>query len=163
MVSEKYENGISEVLEILSYSEPEYTAKIPKKLMSFFMENKSKTYKPQIDPSKKIEEMNLLTETKGLLSVLYLNYWASPEEKEEFKKILKDNQKKYDEELREKYNPDNIFDNVDKEETLQGTNQNFENSERVREEESLVQYKEGFMNNLIQKIKEFIYKIFKKK
>ena len=163
MINQKYENGISEVLAILDYSEPEYKEKIPKKLMNFFEENQSKTYKPQIDPSKKIEEMNLLPETKGLLSILYLDYWSTPEEKEEFKSILKDNQIKYNEELRQKYNPDNIFDNVKKEETLTQQNQNFENNERVVKEESLVEYKDGFMNNLIQKIKEFIYKIFKKK
>ena len=163
MSNEKYERGISEVLAILETSEAEYSEKIPKKLMKFFEENRSKTYTPKINSSLKLGEMNLLPETKGLLSVLYLNYWSTPEEREEFRTILKDNQKKYDEELREKYNPDKIFDNVTKDEDLSNKNQNFENSGGVRKEESLVQYKDGFMNNLLQKIKEFIYKIFKRK
>ena len=163
MVSQEYENGISEVLAILECSEPEYEEKIPKKLMKFLKENQSKTYKPEIDSSKKIKEMNLLPETKGLLSILYLKYWSTPKEEEEFRNILKDNQKKYDEELRQKYNPDNIFKDVKEEENLTQQNQTFENNKRVEKDESLVEYKGGFMSNLIQKIKEFFYKIFNKK
>ena len=48
MVSQEYENGISEVLAILECSEPEYEEKIPKKLMKFLKENQSKTYKPEM-------------------------------------------------------------------------------------------------------------------
>ena len=177
MLSESYKKGISEVLEILKYSGKKYIEKIPKKLLIFLKENASETYKPQIDVNKKIEDMNLLPETKGLLSLLYMDYWATPEEKEEFQGVLKDNQKKIEEEIREKYSPDKIFDRPDnqvnnyKQESKTNnymsdnnvwSNQNDETTQGVSEDESLVEYKEGFMTGLIKKIKEFIKNLFNK-
>ena len=171
MLSESYKNGISEVLEILKYSGKEYVEKIPKKLLIFLKENASENYKPRIDVNKKIEDMNLLPETKGLLSLLYMDYWATPEEKEEFQGILKDNQKKIEEEIREKYSPDKIFEKPDnqinnykQESKLNNvwSNQNDEIIHGVSEDESLVEYKDGFMNGLIKKIKEFIKNLFNK-
>ena len=162
MLEENYKNGISEVLEILKYSEKEYTEKLPKKLMSFFRENASKTYKPQIDITKKIEDMNLLSETKGLLSLLYIDYWSTPEEKEEFKRILKENQEKIEQELREKYNPDKIFDRTEEKVITPNKPEEPEISEGVRDDEALTEYHESFMKNLINKIKEFIKNLFNK-
>ena len=158
MSDEKYREGISEVLAILECSEPIYTEKIPKKLMEFFKENCSKTYYPKIDSSKKIKEMNLLPETKGLLSLLYMDYWANFEEKEEFKNILKENQKKYDDELREKYNPDKIFE---KQSSYNVNENKVEENVRVKKEESLVEYKENFIKKIFEKIKSFIRNFLK--
>ena len=164
MLEENYKNGISEVLEILKYSEKEYTDKLPKKLISFFKENASKTYKPQIDVNKKIEDMDLLPETKGLLSLLYMDYWSTPEEKEEFKKVLKNNQEKIEQELREKYNPDKIFDRPEEkvEESQKLETDEPEINQGVSENEALTEYHESFMKNLINKIKEFIKNLFNK-
>ena len=157
MSNEKYREGISEVLAILEFSEPIYTEKIPKKLMEFFEENCSKTYHPKIDSSKKIKEMNLLPETKGLLSLLYMDYWADSVEKEEFKNILKENQKKYDDELREKYDPNKIFE---KQSYNINENKIVENV-RVKKDESLVECKENFIKKIFEKIKNYIRKFFK--
>ena len=168
MTEEAYRRGISETLEILKYSGKEYTEKIPKKLMTFLQENRSKEYNPQLDFSKQIEEMNLLPETKGLLSILYMDYWSTPEEKEEFKNILKTNQEIVDKEIREKYDPNKIFATA----TTQSTSSTSEinksdisnnsNNLETTENTDLVPYKENFMKNLIEKIKQFINKILKK-
>ena len=163
MLEENYKNGISEVLEILKYSGKEYTEKLPKKLIAFFRENASKTYKPQIDVTKKIEDMDLLPETKGLLSLLYMDYWATPEEKEEFKKVLKENQEKIEQELREKYNPDKIFDRPEEEKIEVAPKiEEPETNIGVSENEALTEYHESFMKSLINKIKEFIKNLFNK-
>ena len=157
MSDEKYREGISEVLAILEFSEPIYTEKIPKKLIEFFEENCSKTYYPKIDSSKKIKEMNLLPETKGLLSLLYMDYWANSEEKEEFKKILNDNQEKCDKKIREKYDPNKIF-----EKQSYNLNENkVEENVRVKNDESLVEYKENFIKKIFEKIKSFIKNFLK--
>lgn len=162
MLEENYKKGILEVLEILKYSGKEYTNKLPKKLIAFFKENASENYKPQIDVNKKIEDMDLLPETKGLLSLLYMDYWSTPEEKEEFKKILKENQEKIEQELREKYNPDKIFDRPEEKEETAEQIEESENVEGVRGDEALTEYHESFMKNLINKIKEFIKNLFNK-
>ena len=162
MLEESYKNAISEVLEILKYSGKEYTDKLPKKLIDFLKENKSNTYKPEIDINKKIEDMDLLPETKGLLSLLYMDYWSTPEEKEEFKKILKENQEKIEQELREKYNPDKIFDRPEEKIEVSTKVEEPEMSRGVSENEALTEYHENFMKNLINKIKEFIKNLFNK-
>ena len=41
--------------------------------------------------------------------MLMLNYIANEQEKNEINNILAENEKKYEEELKEKYNPDNLF------------------------------------------------------
>ena len=73
------------------------------------MINKSTTYVSKLNHSNKINEMNLKEGTKNLLATIYLSYWCSPQEKANYAKILNENEKKYQEELRKKYNLDNIF------------------------------------------------------
>lgn len=102
----------SELLEVLSHMEEKYTNKIPKKLMNFFEENALSTYEKHIDIYKPLEEQNLSERTSALIAMLTLQYWcASKEEKKELINIFNENERKYQEELREKYNPDNIFNN----------------------------------------------------
>ena len=38
-----------------------------------------------------------------------MNYWCDAQSKAEYSDLLKQNENNYQEELREKYNPDNIF------------------------------------------------------
>lgn len=102
----------SELLEILELMEVEYVNKIPKKLMKVFKENASTTYEKHIDANIPLEEQNISEKTSALIAMLTLNYWCdSKEQKQELLDIYKENEKKYQEELREKYNPDNIFNN----------------------------------------------------
>ena len=160
MLNEMYKNGITEVLTILKYNDLKYSEKIPKKLMRFFEENSSKNYKPNISPTQELIEMDLLPETKGLLSILYINYWADSEKKkEEFKSILNENQKKYDKKIREKYNPDKIFNNQVQEVNtiIKNNKDNF----RVKDDEALVESKENFIKKIFNKIKSFIKNFFK--
>ena len=109
MVSTAYSEAATEVLAILDNTEIEAVNKIPKKFLDFLKENSSKTYKPDFDTTKPISELKLKPKTEALLGVIYLKYWANEEEKIVLKKRLKENEIKYQEELKEKFNPDNIF------------------------------------------------------
>lgn len=109
MVSTSYSEAATEVLAILDNTETEAVNKISKKFLKFLKENSSKTYKPEFDTTKPIKELKLKPKTEALLGVIYLNYWANEEEKIAFKNKAKENEIKYQEELREKYNPDNMF------------------------------------------------------
>lgn len=105
----KFSEGISETLDILNHLDKEYVDKIPENLKKFLEKNKSVTYIPKLDHSKRINELNLKETTKDILTTLYIKYWATMEEKLMYTKILKENEIKYQKKLLNKYNSDNLF------------------------------------------------------
>ena len=145
------ENNLSkayaEVLLILSYMEQKYIDMIPKKLLELFNEEKDKNYQPKINPNISLAEQNLQRKTLALLAMLNLNYWCEDEkEKQELIAIYAENDRKKEEELREKYNPDNLFKKKEKEEKV----------EEPQESTALIEYKEEkFFKRLINKIISF--------
>ncbi|MBQ6991410.1 MAG: hypothetical protein IJN50_00605 [Clostridia bacterium] len=142
MVSISYAEAATEVLEILNHTEIEAVEKIPKKFIEFLKENSSKTYKPDFDYSKKIKELELKPKTHALLGMIYLKYWANEEEKEAFTKKAKENEIKYQEELKKKYNTESLFKKKVKEE-VQSKEKN----------ELPVVKKENFIQKIIKKIR----------
>ena len=65
---------------------------------------------PNINPDIALEEQNLLPDTINILAMLKLDYWCKDEnEKNELITILKENEQKHQQDVYEKYNPDNIF------------------------------------------------------
>ena len=105
----KYSNAMSELLHYLKGIKKEDVNKIPKKLMEYFESNASDDYKCEFDYTKPLNELEkeLQVETRGLIVMICLNYWCETEEQ---KRILidklKENERQYQTELREKYNPD---------------------------------------------------------
>lgn len=111
MLSLSYQESMSEVLDILNHTKKEDVDKIPKKFISFLKNNCSKDYIPKLDHTKKLEDMNLKPETRGIMGLIYRHYWCSPQERAECEKIIQKKEKIYQEELQQKYNSDNIFQN----------------------------------------------------
>ena len=136
----------AEVDKILSFMEIKYVEKVPKKMREMFKNEKLQGYEPNIDKNIPLEEQQLERKTLAILAMLNLNYWCeNQEEKQELLRAYSDNDKKREEELREKYNPDNIFKNKNKEQDAeQGT-------DKIT---SVVEYKEkNFIKKLLDKIK----------
>lgn len=104
-----YAKTYTEILEIINFMGDRYRKKTPQKLLDFFEENKDKNYIYKINEINDDVTRNFSKETLGLLSLMEYKYWASDSEKELLKKSLIENEKKYQEELRKKYNPDNLF------------------------------------------------------
>ena len=140
----------TEVLTILNHMETKYQDKVPKKLKDFFEKNSAKDYRFDIDFKTPLKDQELKNKTLVLLAMLNLNYWCSTEEeKQELIKHYSENEEIYQEKLREKYNPDNIFNN---------NNQQINTEEETsREEVSLVEQKESVFKKLINKIKRFFH------
>ena len=111
MINIEYRKSISEVLDILEHTRKEDVDKISPKFMEFLNKNKYDNYVPNLDHSKRVKEMELNDKTIAILSIIASKYWISGADKEDFEKQLKENEKKYQEELYEKYNPDNLFKN----------------------------------------------------
>lgn len=151
MIDLEFKEAAKEVLDILNHMETKDVDKIPKQFKEFLKKNSSEEYIPKIDYTKSIEETKLKQKTYDLLGVIYLNYWADEEEKEIFLKKINENEKKYQEQLREKYNPDNIFKSRDNK------------TEEVRtigptNEVALIEYKESLIKKIINKIRNIFGK-----
>ena len=135
----------AEVDKILSLMETKYVERIPVKMREMFKNEKVKDYNPNIDKNIPLDEQNLERKTYAILAMLNLHYWCNAEEKQELLKAYSNNDKKREEELREKYNPDNIFKNRIK-----------EPEQATEEVKALVEYKkENFIKKLINTIKRF--------
>ena len=142
----EYSNAYSEVLEILKYISIEDYNKIPKDKIKLYKTNANNNYHFEYNPEKTLQEQNVSKITKGIVAILFRDYWATDIQR---KKII--NKQNYDRKLLEqeknrKYNID-IFEK-----------NNNHNQERKIENNALVEYKES----LTRKILTFIQRIFLK-
>lgn len=122
MLIKRYADASCEVLNILNHMNDDDLSKVSYKFIDFLKKNASCDYIPNLDFSKSLSDMNLKEETKALLTIMYKKYWCTDEDKRLLQKRLYLNEQVYQKELREKYNPDNIFansNNVKKEEKQQ--------------------------------------------
>lgn len=154
MVSIEFSEGISETLDILNHMEKTYTDRIPKKFMEFLNNNQLDNYISKLDHSKKINEMNLKEKTKDILATIYMNYWCNSQQKANYSNILKQNENNYQEKLREKYNPDNIFK---KNNQYQDIAQDNISNEVISHNVAMVEYKESIFKKIINKIKSIFH------
>ena len=110
MVNERYSLAISETLYYLKGIQQQDIDRIPNKFMSFLKDNCLKNYKCNFDYTRPLKELNISDEARGLIAMICLNFWCDNDEKKEmFKKHLTENELKYQEKLKEKYNPNNLF------------------------------------------------------
>lgn len=69
----------SEVLDILSNMDEKYVNKIPKRLIEYFNDNSSGSYKKHINPYIDLKEQNLSKKTLNILALINLKYWTKNE------------------------------------------------------------------------------------
>lgn len=127
----------SEVYAILNLMNPKYINKIPNRLKTIIKEEMDKEYKPEIKFDIPLTEQKLNKKTFTILAMLNLNYWCETQEhKNELIKLYAQNDKIKEEELREKYNPDNIFKSRETK------------IETVENSVSMVEYKESIFTRI---------------
>lgn len=140
-----------EVDIILGQMEEEYVNKVPSELRKLFKEQKRMDYSPEIKADVPLADQNLMRKTIAILAMLNLNYWCENEkEKQDLIQMYAENDKKREDELREKYNPDNLFKKKDIE--VEEVTENTDNKELT------VYKKENFFKMILRKI----FSIFKK-
>lgn len=118
---EEYAKAYTELLEILKHISKESLNKIPKEKLDMYNKNKDKNYTYKYDEQLEFEEQNILQLTRILIANLYIEYWAEEDEKNEIKQRDRKELEQIEKEKREKYNPDNLFNNkkgIEKEEIL---------------------------------------------
>ena len=149
MVDIKYANAYSEVLEILKYIPLEDYNKIPKNKIELFKTNANNNYIFTYNPTKTLEEQGVSKITKGIIAILFRDYWATEQQRNKI--IIKQNYDriKFEEKKKVKYNLDNIFkDTIEK--NIENTNNNSQMTEYKKE-------------SLFNRIKKFLLGIFKVK
>ena len=101
----------AEVDYIIHHMNEKYVEKVPTKLLQFFATIKDPEHEVYVDPRVPLQNQNLKKYTLELIALLHLKYWCEDEErrKELYKKMV-ENQQKLDDQMREKYNIDNMFD-----------------------------------------------------
>ena len=153
MTNTRTKEVYSEVNSFLNLLLEEDRIKIPLKLRKLINDERLKDYNPQYSFEKPIDEQEISDEALAMIALLHINYWCNDnEEKERINNILKNNEDKYQAELLEKYNPDNLF-KKQKSEIL-----NLENN-TITEETAIIEYKQ---NNFLKKIFDKIKHLFKK-
>lgn len=132
-----------EIYEILRIFPKELVAKIPREQIMFFYNNMDRKYKCNIT-KENIGKEELLEETVAILTILFRDYWAEPEQRDRLLDFSKQAEMEIEKESREKYNPENLF----KKHKPTITKQEYEEEQ----EQSLVEYKEPFFKKIINKI-----------
>ncbi len=138
----------SEVYSILNLLGESYIKKLPVSLFNMIKEEKRQDYNPKYDSKINLEQQNMKRETLSMIALFHLNYWCnSDEEKNELKTLFKTNEEKHQAEIKEKYNPDNLFKkrSTQQEEYV------------VTNEVAMVEYKEPFLKRIFNKIKRMFH------
>lgn len=143
----EYIKAYTEVNCLLAYLPQSYIEKLPKKLIDLIKNQSNEKFNIDIDTNKSLLEQNFSAKTKDLIAVIKYNYWSSDEQKKQLKSMFCDNENKYQKELLEKYDPNNIFEKKENcIEDIESTNINVQ----------LIPYKENIFKRFINKIKKFL-------
>lgn len=102
-----YEEAFVEVDEILKIMPIDLLSKIPVQFRKIISENKAKNYK--VDIQVPLDEEKLKEETIVILGLIYRDFLASPEEREELQAQDAEELQKIEEEMQQKYDMENVF------------------------------------------------------
>ena len=151
-MKQEYREAFTEVNVIIQLMPEELVNKVPSRFRVMLEEEKDKNYHPDI--KEPLEEQKLKEETIIILGLICRDFLCSPEERKELQekdaKELQEVQMAMEEEMREKYNPDDIFKNRRK---------NNSEEQSHTENTSMIVVKE---EKWYQKIFQIIKKLFKR-
>lgn len=146
MVTKELSEAAVEFNTILKYTSEEIKRKIPKKFLDFLTSIQSHTYKFEYDKTKKLNEQNLKSKTRGLIALVYKDYICDENKRKEYIQMQQDVIKLKEEEKRRLYNPNEVF-----------KSRKIENNRRISNAEnnvSIIQYKDSRLKRIIGKIKK---------
>lgn len=153
-MKEEYIKAFTEVDEIIKLMPKELVNKIPNKFREMIAEEKDKSYKPTIQ--EPLEEQKLKDETIIILGLIYRDFLCSPTERKRLQekdaREIQEMQQKLEAEMREKYNPDDIF--------KKKAEQKEEKNKQMQQEQSLIVTQEEKWH---KKIFNIIKNLFKRK
>ena len=137
-----YEEAFTEVEEVLKLMPIDLVSRIPAQFRQTISENKAENYKVII--KEPLEKQKLKEETIVILGLIYRDFLASPEEREQLQLKDAEELKRIEKEIQKQYNMENIFENKKRNKNIQ--------SKQVSTDLTL--YKEpSFLNKIFNIIK----------
>lgn len=155
IIKEEKSKGLKsykELYEIIKKLPKKEQNKIPQSFIEQIKNNMDNNYQYRVEHFEDFENQEMLAETKALLALVYRDYLATPEERQEIIQKEKDEIKKDELEKQKKYNIDVFANKRAKEINKIENNQNTENLELIVKDEK----------NWFAKFVNFIKKIFGK-
>ena len=103
----------AEVDYIINHMNQKYKEKVPPKMLAFFSELKDPNHVIKINPYVPLQNQGLKRYTLEIIALLHLKYWCEDEErKKELYNIMLRNQEKLEEQMRDRYSVEKLFDNT---------------------------------------------------
>lgn len=140
-----YEKSLTEVYKTVEMLEYEEYNKISKSFLENIYKNMDKDYYLNLIVDNEFIDNKMSEKAKEILALIYRDYLVTAEEREQLIEKEQQEETRIEQELREKYNPDNLFKN--KETKIETTNNSI----------AMVEYKES----IFIKIKNWFKRIFK--
>ncbi len=143
-MSDINERTATELFQIIDIMPLDYKSKIPNDFMKLINnKKKSVTEKINIDD---INTNNLSEDTKSYLAYIYLNYLLNDQEKENYRRILKENQERYEQK-------------VDISNILEKRNIEIENKYKNNDTSLTVVKEKNFIEKIFDKIKNLLKRL----
>lgn len=165
-----FEYAYSEVLEILKYIPKSDYNKIPKEKIKVFENGQKQNIKIQYDPKKTLKENNISKTARGIIAILYRDYWTTEEQRKIILEYQDAKRKIIEEEKRKKYSGD-VFKRENFENTSESKNIEPENVNDSINISSNINFELDKVNNLpveipkekltLQKVINYILNFFK--
>ena len=140
---------LSETYCLLKHFPKAYIEKIPPKILELINHFSDSKYYIDINTEKTLDEQNISEETKNMLIVFKYNYWSTEGEKQMIYDKLDENEMQYQQELREKYNYENIFKNKSTQVNVAEKNV------------AMIEYKEPIFKSILNRIKSIFKRLGK--
>lgn len=148
MVQENYSKVFKEFREIVKLFPKNEYKKIPQSFINFIEENMDNNYEYNVEHIDDFQNQNMLEETRILLSIVYRDFLASPEEKEQIIKLENEQLLQYEKIKQEKYDIDVIFEKRNKEK--------LELQDEISVNKELIVIEEKWYKKLLNKILAFL-------
>lgn len=147
MMINTYDKSLAEVYKVIDNLEYKEYNKIPKKFLNLLYKNMDKDYYLKTVIDEEFIDNKMSESAKEILALVYRDYLVTSEEREQLLKEESEEEKRIQQELREKYNPDNIFKKNKKE------NNNYDVDTSLIKIEELKWYKK-FINKILSLLKK---------
>lgn len=142
-MTKEYRIALSEVNALLKLSNMEVVHNVPYKLRKYIVQNMDKTFKVNVDMSKSLEDQNISNKAKNILALVYRDYLVTNEEKKQLIINEKQMQTERQKQIRELYNPENVF------------KKNYEINEQQGSTAMIVIKEKNIFSKILHKIKSF--------
>lgn len=142
-MTKEYRIALSEVNALLKLSNMEVVHNVPYKLRKYIVQNMDKTFKVNVDMSKSLEDQNISNKAKNILALIYRDYLVTNEEKKQLIINEKQMQTERQKQIRELYNPENVF------------KKNYEINEQQGSTAMIVIKEKNIFSKILHKIKSF--------